>query len=110
MRWGDPAAQDALQARIGAQEFDPWAVIELFRLLEYLTPVQFFTMTGDSATVFTWRDVPRWNTDAIQTLLYLKMGDRAMLALVFINPFTAEAGVYEVTINDCGGEMELLEP
>ena len=110
MSWGDPDAQDELQAKSGDQKPDPWVILELFRLLDYLTPVQFFTMTGDSDTVFTWLDVPRWNTDAIQTMLYLKMGDRAMLALVFINPFTAEAGVYEVTISDCGGEMELVEP
>jgi len=67
-------------------------------------------MIGDSDTVFTRQDRPEWNTDAIQTMLKLKMGKRTMLALVFINPFTAEAGVYEVTIGDCAGEIELLEP
>ena len=26
------------------------------------------------------------------------------------NPFTAEAGTYEVSVGDCGGTMDLQEP
>ena len=65
---------------------------------------------GDTDTVFTRSDRPEWNTEALQTILKLKLGNSSMLALVYINPFTAQAGTYTVTIGDCGGTVELLAP
>ena len=108
--WAGSVKQEKLLAKTGALELDPQTIIALFRFFRYATPVQLFVMIGDSDTVFTRQDAPQWNTAAIETLLKLKVGNRTMLALAFINPFIAEAGVYEVTIGDCAGGVELLGP
>jgi len=91
------------------QVLDPRTVIAVIRMIGYVIPLQFFIFIGDEDTVFTRDDWPVWNTDSLQTLIKLKLRNRAMLAMVFINPFTATAGVYEVTIGDCGGKVELLD-
>ena len=103
-------ARDEAGEQYVNQDLDPWSIILLLRFLDSAMPVQFFKMTGDSETVFTMQDVPQWDSETIKTLLKLKMGDRTMLALVFINPFTAEAGVYGVTVGDCAGTVELVNP
>ena len=89
---------------------DPNALIALLRMAGYVLPLQGFVFIGDENTVFTRSDRPVWNTESIQTILKLKLGNSTMLALVYINPFTAEAGTYTVTIGDCGGTVELLVP
>ena len=92
------------------QEVDPQAIIAILRTLGFATPLQLFAFIGDKDTVFNRDDMPEWNTDSIQTLMKLKLRKRTMLALVFINPFTADEGTYTVTVGDCSGTVELLEP
>jgi len=99
-----------LSGHVNWQEVDPQAIIAILRTLGFATPLQVFTFIGDKDTVFSRDDMPEWNTDSIQTLMKLNLRNRTMLALVFINLFTAEAGIYEVTIGGCSGTVELLEP
>ncbi len=108
--WGDSAAEKELQTQNGVKPLDSEDIIALIRIAGYAIPLQSFIMIGNSDTVFTRQDRPEWNTDEIHTLLKLKLKKRIMFALVFINPFTAEAGTYTVTAGDCAGTMELLGP
>jgi len=95
---------------MAAQDLDPRALLALLRMAGYMLPLQGFVFRGDESTVFSRSDRPVWNTEALQTILKLKLGTSSMIALVYINPFTAQAGTYTVTIGDCGGEVELLAP
>ncbi len=82
----------------------------ILRLADYFVPLRGMVLAGDADTTFAPGDRPVWNTGAIQTVFWLKLGDRMGFALIFINTLAAETGNYELSIGDCGGTVELVDP
>jgi len=88
-------------------QLSPAALIALIKILRVTVPLQSFVFVGSPGAVFSRGDRPEWGCTSLATLFKLKLGRRVMFALVFINPFTAEAGTCEVTIGECTGTVEL---
>ena len=103
-----PQSRDLTSQNDGPQ-LTPAVLIALTKILRVTVPLQSFVFVGSPGSVFSLGDRPEWDSTSLATLFKLKLGRRVMFALVFINPLTAEAGTYEVTIGDCSGTVELRE-
>ncbi len=80
---------------------------KLHKLLSLLEPIKGFVLIGDNDTEFAKADKPVWDSTAIKQLLKLKVGQRIILSIVFVNPFTLEPGEVDVTVGNCVGTIEV---
>lgn len=106
---GSPKSLE-LSSRLDVQGLDVRDILLLLRIVNYAIPLKFFVFIGDTNDSFACGDVPVWDSQCIQTLSGVRLTDRAMLALVYINPLTAEEGFYVVNVCDCTGRVELRKP
>lgn len=83
---------------------------ELLDILNIFSPLQSFFILGEKDSVLTFQDPVDWDTDGIQTLLKVHLGERIILILTFINPLTVEPGIHEVAVAGCTGTVDFQSP
>jgi hypothetical protein len=79
----------------------------VLQLLWIFGPFDTVLVIGDNETAFTSADRLQWSDDSITTLIQARFGPRVIGALISINPFTARAGGYTVTVDGCSGELSV---
>ena len=99
-----------LSSRIDSSKTDVGVLLAFLNLLRYAGPFKAIVILGEDDTVFAKADRLQWSSGSIRTLLCFRFGTRVMVALVLINPFTAEAGEYEFIVGDCSGSITLESP
>ena len=70
-------------------------------------PLKGFIIIGPEGTEFSRSDRLEWSPEDMFTLVKLRLGRRILLALVFINPLTAQAGDYTVTVGGCSATVSV---
>jgi hypothetical protein len=81
---------------------------QIFKLLAFLDPVIPFVISAqsDSGVVFARPFEIDWGTEAIKTLLRIKIGNRAIVGFLFARPLQLEAGTFDVVVTYGDNETE----
>lgn len=78
------------------------------QMLNRLFPFHLMLLIGEQGTSFSRDDMPVWGTESIKTLLQLQLGNRVILALVFVDPLIP-CDDYAITAGDCAGMLQVKE-
>ncbi len=80
---------------------------KIHRLVSFINPIHVFILVGPKDHVFQRGFRVHWGSDAVKTLLRVKIGKRIIIALAFVNPFKLEAGDCGVNVGYCKGSIEI---
>jgi hypothetical protein len=71
---------------------------KISKLLSFINPIVPFVISGGSDVEFARPIAIDWGTDAIKTLVKIKLGKRSIFGLIFKRPLKLESDNYTVTV------------
>jgi hypothetical protein len=80
------------------------------KLLSLISPITGFVIRGDDNAVFTKDAEVDWGTEAVKTLIKLRISPKTIIALVRVKPLLMQGGdTFKVTVDDCAGSLKVAQ-